>query len=364
MATRIIQGFFLGGAMRVPAPRDPAQRISRLPPSLVPVGPPPSLRPSREVAQRFGGSGSFEIDPSRIGLARGGGQSLPTALLAKMEAAFGADFSAVRVHIGPQPTRIGAIAFTTGNDLYFAPGQFQPATMTGQRLIGHELAHVVQQRQGRVRSQAAGVAVVQDPVLEAEADRLGMRAANYRLPVQAKMAAGFGSPWGASVPFPAIQRAAAEPTGKAIKAAAAAKRAVAAVAAATASTDLPTKSAAGGDFSGLVKRQEQKGEIKATTDWKLNGLNEFTDKGSRHAEDNLIAALTTQYTNAKNKKQNSIWNDALTVTMNAWPCTHKCDKNLAAVAEKLGIKITVKVTNNKYSKEHKIEGYVGEIVYQ
>ena len=104
---------------------------------------------------------------------------MPHGLLAKMEAAFGADLSAVRVHVGPQAARIGAVAFTTGNDLYFAPGKFQPDTVTGQQLIGHELAHVIQQRQGRVRAPVSGVAVVQDRTLEAEADRLGLIAARH-----------------------------------------------------------------------------------------------------------------------------------------------------------------------------------------
>jgi hypothetical protein len=36
-----------------------------------------------------------------------------------MDAAFGANFSAVRVHVGPQAERIGAVAFTLGSDIYF-----------------------------------------------------------------------------------------------------------------------------------------------------------------------------------------------------------------------------------------------------
>jgi Domain of unknown function (DUF4157) len=78
----------------------------------------------------------------------------------------------------PQAERIGAIAFTLGSDIYFAPGRFQPDTVHGQQLLGHELAHVVQQRAGRVRNPlGSGIAVVQDHALEAEADRLGHRAA-------------------------------------------------------------------------------------------------------------------------------------------------------------------------------------------
>jgi ribosomal protein S18 acetylase RimI-like enzyme len=203
---RVIQGFFVGGAMRpltlqrAAADRRPTARGPGAPPSAFVGGaaplqprttagrPAPAHHGQAQVAQRHGDAGSFAIDAAAVGLARTGGKALPQAVLAKMEAAFGADFSAVRVHVGPQASRIGAIAFTTGNDLYFAPGQYQPESIKGQQLIGHELAHVVQQRQGRVRAPGSGVAVVQDPALEAEADRLGMQAAAHRVPIQAKMA--------------------------------------------------------------------------------------------------------------------------------------------------------------------------------
>jgi hypothetical protein len=159
-------------------------------------GPPPLVHVSSPVndkarpgpaarIQRFGGEGSFAVDAAQIGMTRDG-KPLPQALLAKMEAALGADFSAVRVHVGPQAARIGALAFTTGNDLYFAPGQYQPDNVRGQQLIGHELAHVIQQRQGRVRAPGSGMFVVNDRALEAEADRLGMKAATYRSVVQPK----------------------------------------------------------------------------------------------------------------------------------------------------------------------------------
>jgi hypothetical protein len=114
---------------------------------------------------------------------------LPEGVRGKMEAALGADFSNVRVHVGPHADRIGAIAFTIGADIYFAPGRFQPDTVQGQQLLGHELAHVVQQRMGRVKNPlGSGLAVVQDHALEAEADRLGRQAAAHRVAAQAKRA--------------------------------------------------------------------------------------------------------------------------------------------------------------------------------
>lgn len=184
MREKVIQGFFLGGAMRaapgVVRPSTVPQSAPALQRRTAPGRPAPAHGKS-PVVQRHSapGSESFEVDAVRLGLGRGGGSPLPQTVLAKMEAAFDADFSSVRVHVGPQASRIGAVAFTMGNDLYFAPGQYQPNSIQGQQLIGHELAHVIQQRQGRVRASGSGVSVVQDRALEAEADRLGMRAAAH-----------------------------------------------------------------------------------------------------------------------------------------------------------------------------------------
>jgi hypothetical protein len=134
------------------------------------------------MVQRHGAGGAFAVEAGPLGLASGGGRPLPDAVRGKMEAALGANFADVRVYVGPQAERIGAIAFTVGSDIYFAPGRFQPDTMHGQQLLGHELAHVVQQRAGRVRNPlGTGLAVVQDTALEAEADRLGQRAAAHRV---------------------------------------------------------------------------------------------------------------------------------------------------------------------------------------
>lgn len=107
-----------------------------------------------------------------------GGLPLPRDVQAKMEKALSANFSDVRVHVGPEAASIGAVAFTWGTDIHFAPGQYNPNTPHGQFLLGHELAHVVQQRAGRVLNPfGGGVAVVQDHALESEADRLGRLAA-------------------------------------------------------------------------------------------------------------------------------------------------------------------------------------------
>ena len=115
------------------------------------------VRPRLRLPHRWGGAAARH----RRGVcgrgraaraASSGGRPLPDAVRGKMEAALGADFSNVRVHVGPQAERIGAIAFTLGSDIYFAPGRYQPDTVYGRQLLGHELAHVVQQRAGRVRN--------------------------------------------------------------------------------------------------------------------------------------------------------------------------------------------------------------------
>jgi Domain of unknown function (DUF4157) len=109
----------------------------------------------------------------------GSGQAMPAAVQAKMEQAFGADFSAVRVHQGSQAESLGARAFTQGTDVHFQPGLYQPDSRQGQELLGHELAHVVQQSQGRVQAtvQARGVAINDQDSLEREADTMGAAAA-------------------------------------------------------------------------------------------------------------------------------------------------------------------------------------------
>ncbi|HWO24057.1 MAG TPA: DUF4157 domain-containing protein [Kofleriaceae bacterium] len=155
--------------------------------------------PQHGVAQRKSGGTATPAARERPAGGSGGG-AMPEAVQAKMESAFGADFSSVRVHEGEQAGQLGALAYTQGADIHFAPGQYQPDSHSGQELLGHELAHVVQQSQGRVASGAPlakGLTVNSDPALEQEADQMGARAAagmpvgdsQMRAPVQASASA-------------------------------------------------------------------------------------------------------------------------------------------------------------------------------
>ena len=114
---------------------------------------------------------------------KSGGMPLPEDVRAKMEVAMGTDFSDVRIHVGREASSIGALAYTWGTNIHFAPGQYNPHSLQGQKILGHELWHVVQQKMGRVSNPlGGGVAVVQDHALEAEADRMGIKAALTVLP--------------------------------------------------------------------------------------------------------------------------------------------------------------------------------------
>ncbi len=87
--------------------------------------------------------------------ARAGGHPLPVAARAPMEQAFGADFSGVKVHTDGQADALNrslqARAFTTGQDIFFRSGAYNPTSRGGQELIAHELTHVVQQNGNTIR---------------------------------------------------------------------------------------------------------------------------------------------------------------------------------------------------------------------
>ena len=80
---------------------------------------------------------------------QGGGQPLSDSARSYFEPRFGYDFSHVRIHADSRANLaardISARAFTAGSNIYFAQGQYQPGSSSGDRLLGHELTHVIQQ---------------------------------------------------------------------------------------------------------------------------------------------------------------------------------------------------------------------------
>ena len=87
---------------------------------------------------------------------RGGGRSLDTGVQRRVGDALGADLSDVRVHDDSEANSlnhaVAADAFTTGSDIFFRQGKYQPGTSGGDQLLAHELTHVVQQRSGEGES--------------------------------------------------------------------------------------------------------------------------------------------------------------------------------------------------------------------
>ena len=119
-------------------------------------------RPPSSHPPRLPGAPLVPVDAVRSSLDAG--ESLPAASREEFGAALGADLTDVRVHTGQRAAEsasaLGARAYTVGTDVAFAEGAYVPHTAEGERLLAHELTHVVQQRTGppRLQRQAAGEA--------------------------------------------------------------------------------------------------------------------------------------------------------------------------------------------------------------
>lgn len=104
--------------------------------------------PIREFTNRIMRKTSGQATNEAAKIPAGGGVPLASDLRRKLEPQLQADLASVRVHTGGESAtaaaHYGARAFTDGNDVHFGRGEFNPGTTEGHRLIGHELAHVVQ----------------------------------------------------------------------------------------------------------------------------------------------------------------------------------------------------------------------------
>ncbi len=109
----------------------------------------------------------------------GGGSPLPEHVRSQLEAGLNADLSRVRVHTDGDADMlaksVNAIAFTSGHDIFFQNGKFEPNTKTGYELIAHEVTHTLQQAGGQVKP-----GIDSDPSLETAAQDSGAKlAANF-----------------------------------------------------------------------------------------------------------------------------------------------------------------------------------------
>lgn len=92
-----------------------------------------------------------------------GGQGLMPQSKTRFEPFFGADFSNIRIHNKPDhhalAKTLNANAFTMGDDVFFDEGRYRPGSQDGDKLLAHELTHVLQQRSGSVPAQSTDLGV-------------------------------------------------------------------------------------------------------------------------------------------------------------------------------------------------------------
>jgi hypothetical protein len=107
------------------------------------------MTPSTPQLDGAGKNVSPEVERG-IQAVRGGGEPLPETIRDSLEHAFAADFSSVKLHSDAQADQLNrslqARAFTSGRDIFFRQGAYQPGSRGGRELLAHELTHVVQQQ--------------------------------------------------------------------------------------------------------------------------------------------------------------------------------------------------------------------------
>ncbi len=140
-----------GRVYRMPARADPAIRTMLRAPPAAPQRACAGCEVEKQVQRAAAAPGRAGGDVSAT-VASGtasGGTPLPATARNHFESRFGRDFGDVRVHTGPEAAAsaeaLNAHAYTLGRDVVFNAGRYDPAGAAGQRLLAHELAHVVQQ---------------------------------------------------------------------------------------------------------------------------------------------------------------------------------------------------------------------------
>jgi hypothetical protein len=104
----------------------------------------------------------------RIQARVGGGSNLDSGVQRQLEHGLGADLSGVRVHTDTEADHlarsVNAVAFTSGSDIFFRHGAYNPASTEGLQTLAHEAVHTVQQASGPVEgTPSTGGVSVSDP---------------------------------------------------------------------------------------------------------------------------------------------------------------------------------------------------------
>jgi hypothetical protein len=148
-----------------------------------------------------------EPSPVKDVVGTGGGSPLDRGTRGFMESRLGADFGDVRIHTDSKASEsarsVQAYAYTVGNDVVFQSGKYEPESESGQRMLAHELTHVMQQRSGPVAgTPAAGGIKISHP-----SDSFEQAAESNANQV---MASAHGESVGAGSTSPSVQREAEE----------------------------------------------------------------------------------------------------------------------------------------------------------
>lgn len=187
--------------MRARRQQDPAGRCAIEPAEPAPVtpesgGPQPvaglAVRRSPVEPDPLGGTAIPPEVTNALRRRRGAGAALSATLRDAGEQALGHDLAGVRVHADAEAASLAdavqAVAFTHGSDIYFGQGSYRPGDQAGQRLIAHELGHVVQPA-----DTAAVIGRADDPA-ESAADRSAESIVSVLRRQQARGLVSYGGP--------------------------------------------------------------------------------------------------------------------------------------------------------------------------
>jgi len=121
------------------------------------------FRDKRPLAQQIGGN--FRSSGKKL--------KLPGELSENIENSFGLDPNKISFRESSDVAKMGAKATAQGNVVSFALGEFNPDTKEGRKVLGHELNHVREQAQGKIKANVEGTNIHFDPSNEAASDRAG-----------------------------------------------------------------------------------------------------------------------------------------------------------------------------------------------
>lgn len=156
IADEVVRGITAGGGTDDSPARDGERPVAAAPLGLS-ASPAPASRASftsASLTSTSSASGIGEAPPSVERTIASPGAPMAAEVRERMEERIGLPFDGVRIHTdgaaSDSANEIGARAYTVGESIVFASGEYRPGTIEGDRLLAHELTHVAQQgaRQG------------------------------------------------------------------------------------------------------------------------------------------------------------------------------------------------------------------------